>query len=105
MYELYDLPCKECPVFAICNSRSTEHLLDCGTLMNYILEDVSDRVEIGIRIEVLGELFKRDYMFDIEEIYSTPVGRDVETSEYFLVIEAHKNADNSVYMIHETVSF
>lgn len=100
-----DFPCVKCPVFAICNARDTQHILECGTLMRYILEDVSDRVEIAIKIEMLGELFKRDYNFDVDEIYSERPGKDLETAEYLLLVENHNSADSNVYMIHETVSF
>ena len=100
-----DLPCVECLKFAICKARPTEHILECGDLMRYILEDVCDRVEIGNKIEYLGEFFSRDYEFDVDEIYTERVGKDLEVGEYLLLVENFCDADSKTYMIHETIAF
>ena len=103
-----DFPCVECPVFAMCNSRGTDHLLGCGQLMRYILEDVSDRAGVGIRVELAGEVFKREFKFDIEEMYFTVDSGlredESESREFFLLLEKGKDGKTTSYMIHDQVS-
>ena len=59
-----ELPCVECLVFAICNQNSTERIMECGILMRYILEDSSDKVQVGMRVEITGDQYKRDLIFE-----------------------------------------
>jgi len=98
-----DFPCVECPVFAICNTRSTTQLLQCGILMRFILEDSSDTAQVGIRIEEAGIQFKRDYNFEVE---------DIEGGEFYLLVEKYNDdeafnddeTDHSVFMFHEVIN-
>jgi hypothetical protein len=101
-----ELPCIECPVFAICNQRNTEDLFECGILMRYILEDSSDKAQVGIRVEITGDKYKRDLVFDVDEHYSeASVGKLIDTTEYYLVTDKTLDDDHIVHMIHEMISF
>jgi len=74
--------------------------------MRYILEDSSDKVQIGIKVELTGDHYKRDLVFVVDDYFTNfHVEKSLDTTECYLVIDKTLDDGHVVHMIHEMISF